>query len=285
MADTSDARTGSPFTERGTTGHLAWARTAPTVDICFLHGFSDSADCWGPFVAALEGPWESLAIDARGHGSSGLPDETTGRSAHVRDVGQVLETVVAAGGLRPGGRVVVVGHSMGAVTTAALAASRPDLVAAAILEDPPPGQRPTGEDSAPAPARRRNLDWLHAARARDLAERIAVNRAGNPDWPDDEHEPWAVSKERFDLRVLDLPAEPMAYLPDVLPKVSCPVLLLRGDTDRGSLISADMAAECAAAAAGEYESVHIEGAGHNIRRDRRAPYLAAVTDFLRRYAG
>jgi pimeloyl-ACP methyl ester carboxylesterase len=281
VADTADASTRSPFVERGTTGHLAWERTAPTIDICFLHGFSDSADCWGPLIAAMPGRWESLAIDARGHGASGLPEETSGRTAHARDAAQVLDALTAAGGVRPGGAIVV-GHSMGAVTAAALAASRPDLVAALILEDPPPGERPTGQDGAPP--RRRNLDWLHAARARALPERIAVNRDANPDWPDDEHEPWAVSKERFDLRVLDLPSELLAYLPDVLVKVTCPVLLVRGDTDRGSLVSADVAAECAAAAAGEFAAVHIEGAGHNIRRDRREPFVAAVTDFVSRYA-
>ncbi|MEQ4204202.1 alpha/beta hydrolase [Actinopolymorpha sp. B17G11] len=281
MGHTSEASDRSPFTERGATGHLAWARTAPLVDLVLLHGFSDSADCWGPLVGALQGPWEALAIDARGHGSSGLPEETFGRTAHARDVAQVLDALAAEGGVRSGGAIVA-GHSMGAVTAAAFAESRPDLVAAVILEDPPPGQRQPSEGTPP---RRLTPDWLVAARDRDLPERIATNRAGNPDWPDDEHEPWALSKERFDMHVFDLPSEPMAYLPGVLPKVSCPVLLLYGDTDRGSLISAEVAAECANAAAGEFASVHIEGAGHNIRRDRREPYLAAVTEFLRRYAG
>jgi pimeloyl-ACP methyl ester carboxylesterase len=280
MGHTTDAGTGHPFTERGTTGHLAWARTAPTIDLVLLHGFSDSADCWGPTVAALSGPWGALAIDARGHGSSGLPEERFGRTAHARDVAQVLDTLATEDGVRSGGAIVV-GHSMGAVTAAALAEGRPDLVAALILEDPPPGRRHAA-DEAPTP--RPTPDWLVAARQRDLDERIATNRAGNPNWPDDEHEPWALSKERFDMHVLDLPSEPMAYLPDVLAKVRCPVLLPHGDTDRGSLISADMADECARSAAGEFTSVHIEGAGHNIRRDRRTPYLTAVRDFLRRYA-
>lgn len=267
------------FTDHGRTEHLAWSRTGQSVDVVFLHGFTDSATCWSPLVPSLRDRWGLLAVNARGHGGSGLPEEPFGRTGHAADAALVLES---ADGVRPEGAVVV-GHSMGAVTAAALAASRPDLVRAVVLEDPPPGERPT----APVGdgARRRPVpDWLTAAQALDRSDRIARCRADNPDWPDDELEPWAVSKEQLDMRLFERPTEGLPFLPDVLAHVRCPVLLVHGDTEAGSLVSRQTAQDCAKSAAGAFEAVQIEGAGHSVRRDRRAPYLAAVTAFLEPHA-
>jgi pimeloyl-ACP methyl ester carboxylesterase len=273
---TTVTKVSTALSERGRTGHVAWARTSERPDVLLLHGFTDAAACWEPVASALADRWGVLATDARGHGESGLPEEPFGRMAHARDAAFVLD---AEPGVGPEG-VIVVGHSMGAGTAAALAQSRPDLVRALVLEDPPPGQprQTSGE------VRRRTMpEWLRAARDRDLAERIARCRMDNPDWPEDELEPWAVSKEQFDTHVFDLPAEAPAYLPEVLAKVTCPVLLIHGDTDRGSLIPPQTAAACAMSAAGDFEVARIDGAGHSVRRDRRGPYLAALTGFLERH--
>ena len=256
----------------------------PQIDICFLHGFTDSGACWSPLVPALGGRWGLLALDARGHGLSGLPEEPFGATAHAADAAMVLESLAET--VRPGG-LIVVGHSMGARTAATLAATGNHLVRAVILEDPPPGPRPGrpargarvgGRDTQP-PAEP-FLDWLPAVRELDLAARITRSRADNPGWPAAEHEPWAVSKDQVDMHLFDLPREEMEPLPEVLGKVRCPVLLVHGDTDAGSLITAEMAAECARAAGGEFEVVRIGGAGHSVRRDRQEAYLAALTRFV-----
>lgn len=262
----------------GRTGHVAWRRNArPSVDVLFLHGFSDSADCWSPLVPSLPERCGLLAIDARGHGSSGLPKEPFGRTAHAADAAMVLDAIDGV----PGRGVVVVGHSMGAVTAAALAERRPDLVRAVVLEDPPPGgPRPASTSSQ---TRRTQMpDWLRDVRALDLAARIEAGRRSDPQWPDDELEPWAVSKEQVDPSMFDLPAEVIVPLTDVLARVRCPVLLVHGDTERGGLISRDLAAECAKVAAGEFAAAHIAGAGHSVRRDQRAAYAAALQHFLDR---
>lgn len=256
------------FTEHGYSGHIAWARTSSPVDVLFLHGFSDSASCWAPLISALDDRRGLIATDARGHGGSGLPEETFGRSTHVGDAVSVVEGQRADA-------VIVVGHSMGAATAAALAADRPDLVRAVVLEDPPPGDRPF------------RLKELMAGflreRELDREARIARCRTDNPDWPEDEFKPWAVSKEQVNLRLFELGGEAPVPLPDLLARVRCPVLLIRGDSERGALVSSEFAARCANAAGGHFEDVHIEGAGHSVRRDRRQPYLDALTSFLSRH--
>jgi pimeloyl-ACP methyl ester carboxylesterase len=260
------------FGVRGRTAHLAWYRTdEAAADVAFLHGFSDSAQCWEPLIREMSGI-RALGIDASGHGESGLPENPSGPPAPHDDAALVLSSQPRDGGM------IVVGHSMGAAAAAHLAAAEPGLVRAVVLEDPPRGdRRPALRDGAPSMP-----DWLADARALDLPARIAHCRAENPDWPDDELEPWAVSKGQFDPGLFELPYPPGTLLTDVLAEVTCPVLLIHGDTERGSLIPSEFAARCAQVAAGEFRAVRVPGAGHSVRRDNRARYLAEVTAFLDR---
>ena len=257
------------FGVRGRTAHLAWYRTdEAAAEVAFLHGFSDSAQCWEPLIGAMPGI-RALAIDARGHGESGLPEEPLRYTAQRDDAALVLSSQPGDGG------VVVVGHSMGAMSAAYLAASRPDLVRAVVLEDPPtgaPGDQQDRSWSQPS--------WLEDLRALDLPSRMAAGRSEDPGWPDDELEPWAVSKAQLDPHLFDLPFQDAAPLTDLLAEITCPVLLIHGDTERGSLISAEYAERCAQAAAGEFRAAHITGAGHSVRRDNRPQYVAELTTFL-----
>jgi len=262
------------FGVQGTTAHLAWYRTdEAAAEVAFLHGFSDSAQCWEPLIRSMPGI-RALAIDARGHGESGLPKEPFGYAMHRDDAALVLSSQPNEGG------VVVVGHSMGAMSAAHLAASRPDLVRAVVLEDPPTGEPPAGrhDESWSMPS------WLTDLRALELPARIARGRSEDPDWPDDELEPWAVSKAQLDPQLFDLPFQEGVPLTDLLASITCPILLLHGDTERGSLISTEYAERCArAAAADEFHAVHIAGAGHSVRRDNRPQYVAELTTFLNRH--
>jgi pimeloyl-ACP methyl ester carboxylesterase len=260
------------FGVRGRPAHLAWYRTdEAAAEVAFLHGFSDSARCWEPLIAAMPG-LRALAIDARGHGESELPEEPLRYAAQRDDAALVLSSQPANGG------VVVVGHSMGAMSAAYLAASRPDLVRAVVLEDPPtgtPGDQ--GDESWSVP------DWLADLRAVDLPARIARARSEDPGWPDDELEPWAVSKAQVNPQLFELPFQEAAPLTDLLAAITCPVLLIHGDTERGSLISTEYAERCAQAAAGEFRAAHIANAGHSVRRDNRPQYIKELTTFLDQY--
>ncbi len=260
----------SMFDVRGRTGHSAWYRTDDAAaDVAFLHGFSDSARCWEPLVNALPGV-RALAVDARGHGESGLPDEPIRYDALRDDAANVLSSQPVDGG------VIVVGHSMGAMTAAYLAAARPDLVRALVLEDPPVGQAGERQDqvwSLP--------DWLKTLRAFDLSARIAQGRSNDPDWPVDELEPWAVAKAQVSPQLFEQTYQEPVPLTELLAKITCPVLLIHGDFDRGSLISTEYAEQCAQAAGGEFRAAHLAGAGHSVRRDNRSQYLEELSAFIR----
>jgi lipase len=100
-----------------------------------------------------------LAPDLRGHGRSTW-DPPWSVARHVEDLEPILDDAGAAG------RVVVVGHSFGGLIGMALAAARPERVAALALVDPAvaiPAER-AGEE---AEAVRRDDGWATVAEARE----------------------------------------------------------------------------------------------------------------------
>jgi pimeloyl-ACP methyl ester carboxylesterase len=104
---------------------------APTV--LLAHGWTCRASFWAPVVRRLRTGLRVISYDHRGHGYSERPRSagfTPGALAD--DMAAVIEATAG-----PARRVVVAGHSMGAMTLVALAGRRPEVVqrsvAAAVL--------------------------------------------------------------------------------------------------------------------------------------------------------
>jgi pimeloyl-ACP methyl ester carboxylesterase len=97
-------------------------RSAPELTVVFVHGYSLSLDSWHFQRAAYRGRVRCVFYDQRSHGRSGrsAPGHATIEQLG-RDLLTVLDTVV------PHGPVVLVGHSMGGMTIAALAEEHPEL--------------------------------------------------------------------------------------------------------------------------------------------------------------
>jgi lipase len=106
-------------------------------------------------------------------------------------------------------------------------------------------------------------------KALSRAEKVAWCRAEHPLWPEDELVPWVVAKEQLDLRLHEPPwAEPVA-LADCLADVQCPVRLVLGEVECGSLVDDAAVRELGV------PFVRLAGAGHAVHRDQRAAFVRA----------
>jgi pimeloyl-ACP methyl ester carboxylesterase len=97
--------------------------------VLFLHGITSCVETWDWALPDLVAEHRVLRLDFRGHGDSARAPGTYGFTSCVADAIAVCEQLI-------GGPSVVVGHSLGGGTAAALAQLRPDLVSAILLEDP-----------------------------------------------------------------------------------------------------------------------------------------------------
>jgi len=97
--------------------------------VMFLHGITSSTDTWSWALPDLVARHRVLRLDFRGHGLSA-------RAPGTYSFANCLGDAIAACEQVAGGPAVVVGHSLGGGTAAALAQQRPDLVRAVVLEDP-----------------------------------------------------------------------------------------------------------------------------------------------------
>jgi pimeloyl-ACP methyl ester carboxylesterase len=103
-------------------------RAAPELTVVFIHGYTLSLDSWHFQRAAYRGRVRLVFYDQRSHGRSGrsTPGHATIEQL-ARDLMTVLDTVVSHG------PIVLVGHSMGGMTIAALAEDHPELFGERIV--------------------------------------------------------------------------------------------------------------------------------------------------------
>jgi pimeloyl-ACP methyl ester carboxylesterase len=136
----------------------------------FLHGAGLNAHTWDTTILALGLP--ALAIDLPGHGDSSWRDDMAYTG------GTLAPDVVAGIEAWADGPQVLVGQSLGGLTAAAVAASRPDLVRQVVVIDITPGINPNG-----GPAQLRDFfagptDW---ASRDELVERaLSFGLGGSP---------------------------------------------------------------------------------------------------------
>ena len=97
-----------------------------------LHGITSFGGTWDWIVADLAERFRVLQLDFRGHGASDRAPGEYFPEGYVSDAVAAIELVA-------GQPCVVMGHSLGGATAAALTQQHADLVVAAVMEDPPLG--------------------------------------------------------------------------------------------------------------------------------------------------
>jgi pimeloyl-ACP methyl ester carboxylesterase len=266
----------------GITIHYSRTCDKNNPSVLLLHGITDSGRCWSRLATELAGSYDVIMTDARGHGHSST---STGEVSIALLAEDVVAVIRALGLQKP----CLIGHSMGAVTAAAVAANHPDVVRAIVLADPPLLDKPPSQaeinrglvgtnEEQPAPL---GWQWLFELRALPREDRIARGHALNPTWVQEEIIPWADSKVELNSAFLE-PAHAAVVAfqwREFISRIQCPILLITGEPHLGAVVTPETAQQ-AAALWKQGEVVHIAGAGHNIRRDRYAEMMGAAEVFL-----
>lgn len=242
--------------------------------IILLHGVMDNGLCWTPVARDLQERYDVIMTDARGHGHTGGDLAIFSYPRLAADVAGLIRALDLE-------QPYLWGHSMGAMTSAIVAADYPELVRAAVLEDPPfmdaPDQR-TGEE--PATEIIQMFQGILRLKGMSPDERLVAARTFNPIWDEVELGPWADSKVEFNPEVFQH-LEQIIPWRDYLPRISCPVQLVIGDPQAHAIVSPQLAQE-AASLWQHGEILQIQGAGHCIHRDRYAATVPQVLNFLSR---
>lgn len=236
--------------------------------VLLLHGLMGCAATWAPVAAWL--PGRVVAPDARGHGRSQARGPWT-TERMVRDVAELLEHV---------GPAVVVGHSMGGLHGLVLAARRPELVRALVVEDM--GVDFRGRDAAAAAAWFRAFprtwptrDALRAAFSHphpEFGDHLAESAVAGPDG-------WRLAARVEHTTAIAAEWARTDHWAE-LDAVACPVLLVEAGTSVAPGQPAEMARRLRDA-----RHVRIPGSGHLVHRTAPAAYRAEVEPFVRRALG
>ena len=97
--------------------------------LLLLHGVTRQGQDWQALLPYLDQRWEIVTLDFRGHGRSDRADRYLVVD-YVADIVRGLESLNAT-------NVTILGHSLGAMVAAAVAAKIPERVSSIVLEDPP----------------------------------------------------------------------------------------------------------------------------------------------------
>ncbi|MFF2373186.1 alpha/beta fold hydrolase [Streptomyces xiamenensis] len=259
---------------------MAW--TAPGLDsggdgipLLALHGSFGRGAIFARLAADLGPAFRVLAPDQRGHGHCPPRPGGFGVERFTDDAERLLTDLVQERGGRP---VAVLGHSLGGIIAYHLAARRPDLVSALVIEDVGPVMRRPEIERPVLDVR----GWPATAPTRE-ALAAAIEAAGVPDAtyfmasavPDEERGGWRLL---FDW---DTMTEVQAGgVGDWWPRwlgSRCPALVLRGG--HSTLLPAPLARGMTARRPGAH-LLEFPAAGHWIHDDDPVGVAEAVRAFL-----
>ncbi len=238
--------------------------------VVLLHGLIGSGACWTPLARALEGEFEVVMPDARGHGRSSRPHHGYRYDDHASDVAGLIRALRLS-------RPVLLGHSMGGMTAAVVARRGAGAIRGLVLVDPTflsPARQREVRDSDVADQHRRALGLQKA----DL---IAQARARHPHRSPELLELLAEARLETSMDAFDVLTPPNPEYREVVSAIDVPSLLVIGD---GSpVVTLEMAAELRRLNP-RLRVEQVRDAGHGLPFDQPERLGEVVASFLRELA-
>ena len=227
--------------------------------LVMLHGSTLRLQTFGEFIHTLEQNWHIYACDLRGHGKSGRAISGYRIADFVPDTVAFIERFV-------GQPTILLGYSTGAMVTLGVAAKLPKLIRGIVLLDPPLMTRNTSIKQAESYSW---FTWVSEtlASTRTFEEVLARRKELEPELPE------IVAQDDAKM-ILNIDPESIAYilndrffenfnLDQVLPRVACPALLVRGEPALGGMVR-DNDVALLKAHIPHITTIQVSGVGHAI---------------------
>jgi len=234
-----------------------------TPPVILLHGIGSNADSFGPLAAALPPSFDVLAWNAPGYSAS---QPLVAPSPAPRDYAEMLRAMLDAIGIS---RIMVVGHSLGALFAASFAASYPERVESAVLISPALGYRVRPPMALPADLQAR-IDELETLGPAAFAQKRAARLVADP-----QRSPQVLVAVQRAMATVDTKGYTQAVRAlgagDLLKDVACistPSLVVVGSRDVITPPANARAAHAAFNTTATYRE--IEGAGHAVTQEEPA---------------
>lgn len=262
-----------------------WGSPGDSAPIVMLHGGGQTRHSWDRSAKALaEQGREVYTFDSRGHGdSSWAPDGNYALDGFVDDLVAILATLPAT--------PVLIGASLGGITSLCVAGEHPDLASALVMVDVVVDVEPQGIDriktfmtdhidgfasleevadaiAAYNPTRRRpkNLDGLR--------KNVRLREDGRWYWHWD---PAFIASDDDEPRRHTDPAR----LTAAARQVTIPTLIVRGGK---SDVVSDSGVASMKALVPQAEIADVSAAGHMVAGDDNQVFAGAIEEFLARHA-
>jgi N-formylmaleamate deformylase len=237
-----------------------------TSPLILLHGLTGNGQCWTAITQTLEGEYDLIMPDFRGHGKSSVPEYGYRYDDHANDVVGLINSL----GISP---PVLIGHSMGGLVAAVVASRYPALIRGLILADPTfigIKQQREIRDSDVADRHRRVLNGSLEELLGDMQTRHPQRSLSTLA---------IIARARFEtsMSAFDVLTPPYPDYVQLVASIDVPGLLVFGDS---GLVSAELASKLQLINS-KFQVAQIEGAGHGIYYDQPDRFSAIVRSFVR----
>ncbi|MFC4003930.1 alpha/beta fold hydrolase [Prauserella oleivorans] len=238
--------------------------------IVLLHGLMGRATTWWRVARWLTAYGHVVGLDARGHGRA-RREGPWHTEAFAADVAEFLDRLDE-------GPAIVIGHSMGGLHALVLAASRPELVRAVVVEDIAPDQRGRTVE----PWRGHFESWpVPFASLAHVREFFGSTGDYFVECFEERVDGYHLIAELADLYEIAAEWGRRDYW-SYVDKVKCPLLVVEaGDT----AMPPGQQAELARRVPGGGKHIVVDGAGHVVHDDAPDTYRGAVEAFLSEVLG
>ncbi|XXT67054.1 alpha/beta hydrolase [Sorangium sp. So ce693] len=240
------------------------------VPVVLLHGLMGNGACWTPLARALEGEFDVVMPDARGHGGSSAPHHGYRYDDHAGDVVGLIRGLELS-------RPVLLGHSMGGMTAAVVASRGAGLIRGLILVDPtflsPEIQREVHASDV--------AEQHRQALGLQKSDLVAKARARDPHRSPEIIELQAEARLKTRMEAFDVLTPPNPAYRDVVSAIDVPSLLVTGDSS--PVVTLEMATELRSLNP-RVRIEQVQDAGHGLPFQQPERLGAVVLSFLRELA-